>query len=84
VSEGIGWIATAVFASSYFSKEPATLRRLQAGAAVLWMVYGVILKAPPVVVANLIVASLALWSSLPIARPKVLSIQSAPDTLRGL
>lgn len=61
--EPIGWLATAVFAASYFCKEPATLRRLQAAAAMLWIAYGVLLGAAPVVVANVIVASLALWSS---------------------
>ena len=29
----------------------------------LWIVYGVLLGAAPVIVANVIVASLALWSS---------------------
>ena len=62
--DAIGWAATAIFAASYFSKEPALLRRLQAGAAVLWIVYGVILHALPVIVANVIVATLAAWSSL--------------------
>jgi hypothetical protein len=31
--EWIGWIATAVFASSYLWKRPAALRRVQAVAA---------------------------------------------------
>ena len=82
--EAIGWIATAVFASSYFSKEPATLRRLQAAAALLWIAYGVVLKAPPVIVANVIVASLALWSSLPTTRPPAPKLQPSAETLRGL
>jgi hypothetical protein len=84
VLETLGWTATAVFASSYFAREPATLRRLQAAAAVLWIAYGVLLKAPPVIVANVIVASLAFWSSLPTARPKTLRLQPSAETLRGL
>jgi hypothetical protein len=60
----IGWVATAVFASSYLCKQPSTLRRVQAAAAVLWVVYGVLIHAAPVIVANLIVASVALASSL--------------------
>jgi hypothetical protein len=32
----IGWSATAVFSSSYFFKEAATLRRIQAAAASRW------------------------------------------------
>jgi len=84
VHESIGWVATAVFASSYFSNEEKTLRRLQAAAAVLWIAYGVILKAPPVIVANVIVASLALWSSLGTARPRALSLRPSAKTLRSL
>jgi hypothetical protein len=82
--ESIGWVATVVFASSYFFKDPATLRRLQAGAALLWIAYGVLLNAPPVIVANLIVASLALWSSLQTTRPRALRLQPSAETLRGL
>ena len=59
----IGWVATAVFASSYLCRGPATLRRVQAAAAVLWVIYGVLIQAPPVIVANLIVAGAALYSS---------------------
>ena len=59
----IGWVATAVFASSYLCKRPATLRRVQAAAAVLWLVYGLLIHALPVVVANAIVAGVALFSS---------------------
>lgn len=61
--EWIGWIATAVFAVSYFCRRAAVLRRVQALAALLWIGYGVIIKAPPVVVANLVVAAVALISS---------------------
>jgi hypothetical protein len=63
VFEWIGWIATAVFAASYFFRRPAALRRIQAIAAVLWIGYGIIIKAPPVIVANLVVAVMAMLSS---------------------
>jgi hypothetical protein len=59
----IGWLATAVFASSYLFRQPLMLRRIQAGAAFLWVIYGVAIDALPVVVANLIVAGAALYSS---------------------
>lgn len=59
----IGWVATAVFASSYIFKNPLTLRRVQAGAAILWIAYGLLINAMPVVIANLIVALMALYSS---------------------
>ena len=65
----IGWVATAGFASSYLCRRPATLRRVQAAAAVLWVVYGVLIHALPVVVANVIVASAALYSSVRSPRP---------------
>ena len=64
VIDAIGWTATALFAASYFCKEPATLRRTQALAALVWIAYGVALESAPVIVANLVVASLAGWSSL--------------------
>ena len=60
----IGWTATAVFSSSYFFKEAATLRRIQAAAASLWVLYGVAIHSAPVVVANLIVGIAALYTSL--------------------
>src|SRR6266850_7962794 len=59
----IGWVATAIFASSYFCKQPGMLRRIQALAALLWIGYGILIHAPPVIVANLIVAAVALYSS---------------------
>ena len=59
----IGWLATAVFASSYFFRRPLTLRRIQAGAALLWVMYGIAIDAVPVVAADLIVAGAAIYSS---------------------
>ena len=59
----IGWVATALFASSYLCKRQVTLRRTQAAAAVLWVIYGLLIHALPVVVANALVASVALYSS---------------------
>jgi hypothetical protein len=64
----IGWVATAVFAASYFCKQPRTLRRVQALAALLWVAYGALIHAPPVVVANLVVAVVALWSTWAVGR----------------
>jgi hypothetical protein len=61
--EWVGWVATAVFAVSYFCRQPAAMRRVQALAAALWIAYGVAIKAPPVIVANLVVAALAIISS---------------------
>jgi len=63
VFEWIGWIATAVFAGSYFCKQAKTLRRLQALSALMWISYGLIIQAMPVVAANLTVALLAIYTS---------------------
>jgi hypothetical protein len=68
----IGWIATAVFAGSYLCKNPVQLRRVQAAAACIWMVYGAIIGAPPVLVANFLVAAVAGWSSLRPSPPRKL------------
>ena len=65
----IGWVATAAFASSYLCKQPSSLRRVQAGAATMWVIYGVIIHAFPVVVANVVVAAMAMLSS-PLMRRK--------------
>ena len=61
--ELVGWTATAVFAVSYFCRRPAVMRRVQALAATLWIVYGIAIKAPPIIVANLVVATVAIISS---------------------
>ncbi|MGA9071711.1 MAG: hypothetical protein WB424_15715 [Terracidiphilus sp.] len=65
----IGWVATAAFASSYLFKRPEALRRVQAGAAMLWILYGVIIHAYPVIAANVAVAAMAIFSS-PLGRRK--------------
>jgi hypothetical protein len=59
----LGWAATTVFAGSYFFRRAGTLKKLQAAAACLWIIYGVNLGAVPVVVANLVGGAAALcWS----------------------
>ena len=60
----IGWLATALFMTSYFCKDAVTLRRVQGLAALAWATYGVLIHAMPVIVANVIVASVAAWTSL--------------------
>jgi uncharacterized protein with PQ loop repeat len=66
----IGWVATAVFAASYFCQQPKTLRIVQALAALLWVAYGVLIGALPVIVANVIVALAAVYSSCaPVRNP---------------
>jgi hypothetical protein len=65
----VGWLATAVFVGSYRFRDQRTLRWVQAAAAVLWIVYGVARQAMPVVIANLLVAGMAVYSSRPRKSP---------------
>lgn len=60
----IGWVATAMTVGSYFCRNQRTLRRVQAVAAVVWMSYGVAISARPIITANVIVATVAGWSTL--------------------
>ena len=66
LTDWVGWLATAVFVLSYRFRDQRTLRWIQAFAAVLWVGYGLARHAMPVVVANLLVAGMALYSSRPI------------------
>ena len=59
----LGWLATAVFLTSYFTRQSVTLRRIQGLAACLWAVYGGLIHALPIIVANVLVAAVAVASS---------------------
>jgi uncharacterized protein with PQ loop repeat len=59
----LGWLATAVFTCSYLAKKDSTLRWIQAVAAILWITYGMLIHAMPVVVANSLVAVAAIIST---------------------
>lgn len=61
--ESLGWIATTVFVGSYFFRTPVATRFVQMAGALLWMAYGALLGAPPVVVANLLVFGAAAWTA---------------------
>jgi len=63
VPDGVGWAATAIFAASYFCREAASIRKVQAAAATAWVGYGLLVHSLPVVFANVIVVSLALYTS---------------------
>jgi hypothetical protein len=60
----LGWTATAVFVGSYFFRQPWVLRSVQMGGALLWVTYGVLINAAPVIVANVLVFSAAAWTAL--------------------
>jgi hypothetical protein len=59
----LGWVATIIFVASYFTKNSVRLRMIQAFAALLWISYGVVIGSLPVIISNLLVASLAVYSS---------------------
>jgi hypothetical protein len=59
--EGLGWVATALFAASYFLK-PTALRTVQFLGALLWVTYGALIGARPVIAANALVMAAAAWT----------------------
>ena len=63
MADWIGWLATAVFMVSYLTKQPKRLRYIQGAAAGIWALYGVLIHALPVIVANILVATVAIASS---------------------
>ena len=63
-SSCLGWIATALFVASYFFSRPLALRTIQMLGALLWILYGALIHAPPVIVANALVAAAAAWTLL--------------------
>lgn len=60
--EILGWSATAVFVASYFFSKPARLRAVQMLGAALWIAYGLLIGASPVIVANVLVFTAAAWT----------------------
>ena len=74
MTEYLGWAATAVFVSSYFWSRPAALKRIQMLGALMWIAYGILLGAPPVIVANVLVFAAAAWT---IAGPSLIAARSA-------
>ena len=63
MADWIGWLATAVFMTSYFAKGPIMLRRIQGVAAALWTTFGIMIHSWPVIVANILVAGVAVATS---------------------
>ena len=57
--EYLGWAATAVFVGSYLCRQRAALTRLQIIGALMWVAYGLLIGATPVVAANLLVVGAA-------------------------
>ena len=59
----VGWFATVLFAGSYLFREPRSLSIMQAVAAIVWIIYGAIIGAGPVIVCNVAVALMATFAA---------------------
>jgi Bacterial inner membrane protein len=78
----LGWTATAVFFASYFCRRPQMLRVVQMCGSILWGVYGLLIGATPVVVANVLVCGAAAWTLLRQAPPRTVRVFQM-DGVRG-
>jgi hypothetical protein len=74
--EWLGWAATAVFVGSYFCGRASLLRTVQMCGALLWIIYGTLIRSTPVIVANVLVLSAAAWTLLR-AAPRAQSASEA-------
>ncbi len=61
--EALGWAATATFVGSYLARRAETLVRVQIAGALMWAVYGVLVRSPPVIAANVLVVAAAAWKA---------------------
>jgi hypothetical protein len=59
----LGWTATAVFVSSYFCAGATMMKRVQMLGASIWIAYGLLIGASPVVAANALVLGAAAWTT---------------------
>jgi hypothetical protein len=80
VVDSLGWAATAVFVSSYFMRA-TVLTRVQMAGALMWVAYGLLKQAPPVVAANLLVFGAAAWTAWRSARSSSLDAESQDGTV---
>ena len=60
--EYLGWAATAVFVGSYLCKGADALKRVQMLGALMWVCYGFLIRATPVIAANVLVFAAAAWA----------------------
>lgn len=63
MTQALGWIATCVFVASYFFSRATSLRAVQMAGAAIWIAYGVLINAKPVIAANALVFSAAAWTA---------------------
>ena len=84
LADTIGWTATAVFTVSYLTRGQSTLRRFQMAGASLWLTYGLVTQAAPVIGSNILVLAAALWAEHRYRRDRRTSPPAAPRTDRGM
>jgi hypothetical protein len=77
----LGWAATAVFVSSYFCARATALRRMQMIGALMWIAYGLLMHAAPVIVANLLVLCAAAWTA---TRPQTTTVTTERHRPAGI
>jgi hypothetical protein len=63
--EALGWLATATFVGSYLFGRAEVLVRVQLAGGLLWIGYGALTRAAPVVAANALVVLAAAWKCRP-------------------
>lgn len=80
MTDWLGWIATGVFTLSYLARTPTQLRCLQMLGALLWLVYGLAIAAPPVMVANGLILVVAACTTLQLHRRRPPASGSARPT----
>jgi hypothetical protein len=78
VTQILGWVATAVFVGSYFFTRPAALRAMQMVGATLWIVYGILIEATPVIAANALVFAAAAWTCFAARKPQQPAAAASP------
>jgi hypothetical protein len=78
--EVLGWAAAGVFTTSYFFTRARALRRAQMLGAGMWLAYGVLLHANPVVVANVLNLVAMVWTGRRAARSSSAPRLDAPPT----
>jgi hypothetical protein len=61
--EALGWVATATFVASYLARRADTLVHVQIAGALLWVVYGLLVRSGPVIAANVLVVGAAAWKA---------------------
>lgn len=76
--EYLGWAATTVFVASYFCTRATALRGVQMVGALMWVMYGLLIAAPPVVAANVLVFVAAAWTARRDQRSRESAAAGAP------